>query len=93
MVLEVKNVNYAYKSQKGKEILKKVSMQFEEKKFYTIVGAAKHFFSNPHKEYLLSPINPAVFLFRQAAHFPLLSDNQSNYNFEKPTKHDAFCGS
>ena len=40
MVLEVKNVNYAYKSQKQKEILKKVSMQFEEKKFYTIVGAS-----------------------------------------------------
>ena len=40
MVLEVKNVNYAYKSQKEKEILKNVSMQFEEKKFYTIVGAS-----------------------------------------------------
>ncbi len=40
MVLEVKNVNYAYKSQKGKEILKNISMQFEEKKFYTIVGAS-----------------------------------------------------
>ena len=40
MVLEVKNVNYAYKSQKQKEILKNVSMQFEEKKFYTIVGAS-----------------------------------------------------
>ena len=40
MVLEVKNVSYAYKSQKGKEILKNVSMQFEEKKFYTIVGAS-----------------------------------------------------
>ena len=26
MVLEVKNVNYAYKSQKGKEILKNVSI-------------------------------------------------------------------
>ncbi len=40
MVLEVKNVNYAYKSQKGKEILKNISMKFEEKKFYTIVGAS-----------------------------------------------------
>ena len=40
MVLEVKNVNYAYKSQKGKEILKNISMQFEEKRFYTIVGAS-----------------------------------------------------
>ena len=30
MVLEVKNVNYAYKSQKGKEILKNVSMQNEK---------------------------------------------------------------
>ena len=40
MVLEVKNVRYSYKSQKEKEILKNVSMQFEEKKFYTIVGAS-----------------------------------------------------
>ena len=40
MVLEIKNVSYAYKSQKEKEILKNVSMQFEEKKFYTIVGAS-----------------------------------------------------
>ena len=40
MVLEAKNVKYAYKSQKEKEILKNVSMQFEEKKFYTIVGAS-----------------------------------------------------
>ena len=38
--LEVENVKYAYKSQKEKEILKNVSMQFEEKKFYTIVGAS-----------------------------------------------------
>lgn len=36
----MKNVSYAYKSQKEKEILKNVSMQFEEKKFYTIVGAS-----------------------------------------------------
>ncbi len=40
MVLEVKNVRYSYKSQKEKEILKNVSMQFEEKNFYTIVGAS-----------------------------------------------------
>lgn len=40
MVLEVKNVQYSYKSQKEKEILKNVSMQFEEKKFYTVVGAS-----------------------------------------------------
>ena len=40
MVLEVKNVQYSYKSQKEKEIFKNVSMQFEEKKFYTIVGAS-----------------------------------------------------
>ncbi len=40
MVLEVKNMRYSYKSQKEKEILKNVSMQFEEKKFYTIVGAS-----------------------------------------------------
>ncbi len=40
MVLEVQNVNYAYKAQKEKKILKNVSFQFEEKKFYTIVGAS-----------------------------------------------------
>ena len=40
MVLEVKNVRYSYKSQKEKEIFKNVSIQFEEKKFYTIVGAS-----------------------------------------------------
>ncbi|MCI8513844.1 MAG: ABC transporter ATP-binding protein [Lachnospiraceae bacterium] len=40
MVLEIKHVNYAYKSQKEKQILKDVSMQFEEKKFYTIIGAS-----------------------------------------------------
>ena len=55
MVLEVKNVNYAYKSQKGKEILKNVSMQFEEKKFYTIVGA-----SGAGKTTFLSLLAPTI---------------------------------
>lgn len=38
MILEVKNVDYAYKSQKTKQILNHVSMQFEEGIFYTLVG-------------------------------------------------------
>lgn len=40
MILEVKNIDYAYKSQKSKKVLNQVSMQFEERKFYTIVGAS-----------------------------------------------------
>lgn len=38
MILEVKDVDYAYKSQKTKQILNHVSMQFEEGTFYTLVG-------------------------------------------------------
>ncbi|MFR1517293.1 MAG: ABC transporter ATP-binding protein [Clostridia bacterium] len=38
MILEVRNVDYAYKSQKDKQILNHVSLQFDEGKFYTIVG-------------------------------------------------------
>ncbi|MCI8464291.1 MAG: ABC transporter ATP-binding protein [Lachnospiraceae bacterium] len=37
-MLNVKNVDYAYQSQKKKQILKDVSIKFEEKRFYTIVG-------------------------------------------------------
>ena len=38
MILEVKDVDYAYKSKKSRKILNHVSRQFEEKKFYAIVG-------------------------------------------------------
>lgn len=38
MILEVKNIDYAYKSLKAKQILCNVSMQFDERKLYTIVG-------------------------------------------------------
>lgn len=38
MVLAVKNVDYTYKAQRSKQILKDVSIKFEEGKFYTIVG-------------------------------------------------------
>lgn len=38
MILEVRNLSYAYKSQKSKQILEHVSLIFEERKFYTIVG-------------------------------------------------------
>lgn len=38
MILEVKNISYAYKSQKQKLILNNVSMTFNEGTFYTIVG-------------------------------------------------------
>lgn len=40
MILEVKNVDYAYKSQKTKQILNNISIRFEENKFYTIVGSS-----------------------------------------------------
>ena len=40
MILEVKNIDYAYKAQKTKKVLNQVSMQFEEGKFYTIVGSS-----------------------------------------------------
>lgn len=40
MILEVRNIDYAYKTQKDKKVLNQVSMQFEEGKFYTIVGSS-----------------------------------------------------
>ena len=40
MILEAKNVEYAYKCQKQRNILNNISVRFEEKKFYTIVGAS-----------------------------------------------------
>ena len=38
MILEAKNVEYAYKSQKERKVLDNISVQFDEKKFYTIIG-------------------------------------------------------
>lgn len=38
MILEVKEVDYSYRSQKTKQILNHVSIQFEVGMFYTIVG-------------------------------------------------------
>ena len=38
MILDVRNVDYFYKSQKKKQILKDVSIGFAEGRFYTIVG-------------------------------------------------------
>lgn len=38
MILSVNNIGYAYKSKKDKQILKNVSIEFEEGRFYTIVG-------------------------------------------------------
>ncbi|MDE7433461.1 MAG: ABC transporter ATP-binding protein [Lachnospiraceae bacterium] len=40
MILEVRNIDYTYKTQKTKKVLNQVSMQFEEGKFYTVVGAS-----------------------------------------------------
>ncbi|MCI8504809.1 MAG: ABC transporter ATP-binding protein [Lachnospiraceae bacterium] len=37
-MLIVRNMDYAYKSQKDKQILKNVSIEFEEGRFYAIVG-------------------------------------------------------
>ncbi len=39
MILEAKNVEYVYKSQKEKKVLDDISVRFEEKKFYSIIGA------------------------------------------------------
>ena len=38
MILSVNNIGYAYKPKKDKQILKNVSIEFEEGRFYTIVG-------------------------------------------------------
>ncbi len=38
MILDVRNVDYFYKSQKKKQILKDVSIAIEEGRFYTIGG-------------------------------------------------------
>ena len=40
MILEAKNVEYVYKSQKEKKVLDNISVRFEEKKFYSIIGAS-----------------------------------------------------
>lgn len=40
MILNVKNIDYAYKSQKNKQVLNNVSIEFEEGRFYTIVGSS-----------------------------------------------------
>ena len=40
MILEAKNVEYMYKSQKERKVLDNISVQFDEKKFYTIIGAS-----------------------------------------------------
>ena len=40
MILEAKNVEYVYKSQKDRKVLGNISMQFDEKKFYAIIGAS-----------------------------------------------------
>ena len=40
MILEAKNVEYEYKSQKERKVLDNISVRFEEKKFYTIIGAS-----------------------------------------------------
>ena len=40
MTLEAKNVEYTYKSQKERKVLDNISVWFEEKKFYTIIGAS-----------------------------------------------------
>ncbi|MDE6889705.1 MAG: ABC transporter ATP-binding protein [Eubacterium sp.] len=40
MILEARNVEYAYQSQKDRKVLDNISVQFEEKTFYTIIGAS-----------------------------------------------------
>lgn len=40
MILEAKNIEYVYKSQKDRKVLGDISVRFEEKKFYAIIGAS-----------------------------------------------------
>ena len=40
MILEAKNIDYSYKTMKEKKVLNQVSMQFEEGRFYTIIGTS-----------------------------------------------------
>ncbi len=40
MILEVKCVDYSYRSQKGKQVLRQVSASFEEQTFYAVTGAS-----------------------------------------------------
>ena len=40
MILEARNVQYAYKSQRERKVLVNVSVRFEEKKFYAIIGTS-----------------------------------------------------
>ncbi len=40
MILEARNVEYTYKSQMGRKVLDNISIQFEEEKFYTIIGSS-----------------------------------------------------
>ena len=40
MILEAKNVEYVYKSQKERKVLDNISVRFEERKFYSVIGAS-----------------------------------------------------
>ena len=40
MILEAKNVEYVYKSQRERKVLDNISVRFEEKKFYSIIGSS-----------------------------------------------------
>ena len=40
MILEAKNIEYVYKSQKDRKVLGDIYVRFEEKKFYSIIGAS-----------------------------------------------------
>lgn len=40
MILEAKNIEYVYKSQKDRKVLGDISVRFKEKKFYAIIGAS-----------------------------------------------------
>ena len=52
MILEAKNVEYAYKSQKERKVLDNISVRFEEKKFYTCLL----YTSNPAPGYAILDI-------------------------------------
>ena len=45
MILQAINLSYAYKTKKDRQVLKQVSADFEEGRFYAVVGSRKDNFS------------------------------------------------
>ena len=61
MILEAKNIEYVYKSQKDRKVLGDISVRFEEKKFYAIIGASGA--GKTHLQNGVLPQTASAFLF------------------------------